>query len=174
MQRNNLSEHRALTQALMYKGMQMLTSQVMRWVPTTSLQGSEARSCFCFKLRQIDCDSTSDETVDQPVQCTFLQRRACQDGTARVRHSTIVSSQRLSAHKSTALNESPYRMWDWSTRPAPCMADCHSLCLSQYGTIIVMCIVALVRVRVRVRCRTRCAHRRTGFLPGAAEKAKKC
>ena len=35
-------------------------------------------------------------------------------------------------------------------------------------------IVALVRVRVRVRCRTRCAHRRTGFLPGAAEKAKKC
>ena len=37
-----------------------------------------------------------------------------------------------------------------------------------------ICIVALVRVRVRVRCRTRCAHRRTGFLPGAAEKAKKC
>ena len=35
-------------------------------------------------------------------------------------------------------------------------------------------IVALERVRVRVRCRTRCAHRRTGFLPGAAEKAKKC
>ena len=35
-------------------------------------------------------------------------------------------------------------------------------------------IVALVRVRVRVRCRSRCAHRRTGFLPGAAEKAKKC
>ncbi|DBA84647.1 TPA: hypothetical protein ACH3X1_006009 [Trebouxia sp. C0004] len=33
-------------------------------------------------------------------------------------------------------------------------------------------IVALVRVRVR--CRTRCAHHCTGFLPGAAEKAKKC
>ncbi len=39
---------------------------------------------------------------------------------------------------------------------------------------LLLVIVALVRVRVRVRCRTRCAHRRTGFLPGAAEKAKKC
>ena len=39
---------------------------------------------------------------------------------------------------------------------------------------LIMTIVALVRVRVRVRCRTRCAHRRTGFLPGAAQKAKKC
>lgn len=89
----NLSEHRTLTQARMYNGMQVLTSQVIRWMPATALQGSEARSCFCFKLRQIDCDSRSDEIVDQPVQCNFLERRACQDGTARVGHSTIVSSQ---------------------------------------------------------------------------------
>ena len=34
-------------------------------------------------------------------------------------------------------------------------------------------IVALVRVRVPVRYRTGCAHRRTGFWPGAAQKVKK-
>ena len=94
----------------------MLTSQVMRWVPTTTLQDPEAWSCFCFKLKQIDCDSRSDETVGQPVQCNFLERRACQDGTAGVSHSTIVSSQgseRISQLVRSAAgtrNESPYRM----------------------------------------------------------------
>lgn len=75
------AEGRTLTEARMYKGMQTVTSQAMRWVPTTSLQGSEAWSCFGFKLRQIDCDPRSDETVDKPARCNF-RRRAFQDGTA--------------------------------------------------------------------------------------------